>query len=226
MSGFNDRIEDLTGNFFDEYLGDQRAEAEEAPVLVKPVDTWQMYADARTEYARKSFPNGATKKFGLAAEGVLDGLRKAHTRAKMNVDNAKAHGDKMRARLWTQQYMEDYFMPAVDSLVLLGSADELLGMKETLDNFDDLAMVDGASGKGYTEALVRSMYDDQLGNNKSRSDAIVRGAVRDITMLVERGNIREATAKASKILEKINAGENAADDSDYDLLQKIVARAQ
>lgn len=225
MSDYEKQIDSATDDFFNDYLDSQRAAADEG-VPVVPVDTWQMYADARAEYAKKSFPNGATKKFGLAAESVLDGLKRAHTRSKMNIDNAKAHGDKMRARLWSQQYMEDYFMPAVDSLVLVGSADELLGMSEVLKKFDELALVDGASGKGYTEALIRSMYDDQLGSKKSRSDAIVRGAVKDIMRLVESGNIREATGKASKILDKINLGENAADDSDYDILQKIVARAQ
>lgn len=225
MSDYAKQIESATEDFFGDYLESQRA-ATEQEVPVVPVDTWQMYADARTEYARKSFPNGAMKKFSLAAESVLDGLKRAHSRAKMNIDNARSHGDKMRARLWSQQYMEDYFMPAVDSLVLLGSADELLGMSGVLSNFDELVIIDGASGKGYTEALIRSLYDDKLGSKKSRSDAVVRGAVCDIMRLVERGNIREATGKASKVLDKINAGENAADDSDYELLQKIVARAQ
>ena len=195
-------------------------------VPATPVDTWQMYADARREYDRKRFPNGATRKFKMQAEEALDGLRNAHTRAKMDVDNAVQHGDKMRARLWRQQYMEENFMPALDTLVLLGSADELLGMGEILGEFDKLTMLDGVSGKGYTEALLRSLYDEQLGNKRSKSDALVVGELAEISKLAEAGNIRAAVGRANKMLDKINAGENAADDSDYEMLQKIVARGQ
>lgn len=225
MPSFNDKIEKLTDDFFSEYLEEQRTEAGDGTTRPAPVDTWQMYADARSEYARKSFPNGATRKFGNEARSVLDGLREAHKRAKMKIDNAKAHGDKLRAMLWGQQYMEDKFLPAVDALVLLGSADELLEMKEVLSGLDALVIIDGASGNGYTEALVRSMYDAQLGNMTSRSDAIVRDSVRSISELARLGDIRGATNKASKLLQKIDVGENAADDADYELLQKIVARA-
>lgn len=195
-------------------------------VPATPVDTWQMYADARREYDRKRFPNGATRKFKMQAEEALDGLRNAHTRAKMDVDNAVQHGDKMRARLWRQQYMEENFMPALDTLVLLGSADELLGMGEILGEFDKLTMLDGVSGKGYTEALLRSLYDEQLGNKRSKSDALVVGELVEISKLAEAGNIRAAVGRANKMLDKINAGENAADDSDYEMLQKIAARGQ
>lgn len=195
-------------------------------VPATPVDTWQMYADARREYDRKRFPNGATRKFKMQAEEALGGLRNAHTRAKMDVDNAIQHGDKMRARLWRQKYMEENFMPALDTLVLLGSADELLGMGEILGEFDELAMLDGVSGKGYTEALLRSLYDEQLGNKHSKSDALVVGELAEISKLAEAGNIRAAVGRANKMLDKINAGENAADDSDYEMLQKIVARGQ
>lgn len=197
--------------------------AEPAP---RPVDTWQMYADARAEYDRKRFPNGATKKYKMQAEEALERLRNAHRHAKMDIDNAIQHGDKMRARLWRQQYMEENFMPAIDTLVLLGSADELLGMTGVLDEFDELSMADGVSGKGYTEALIRSLYDEQLGNMKSKSDAVVRGTVDKIASLIENGDVRSAVGQAEKLLEKINAGENAADDSDYTMLQKVVMRGQ
>lgn len=226
MPSFNDKIDKLTDEFFNEYLEGQKPSPDSAPVSTAPVDTWQMYADARLEYAKKSFPNGATRKFGNEAKSVLAGLRGAYTQAKMKIANAKSHGDKMRAMLWGRQYMEDRFLPAVDALVLLGSADELLEMKDVLGGLDELVIVDGASGKGYTEALIRSLYDDQLGNLTSRSDAIVRESVKCIAWMARGGDIRGATNKADKLLRKIDAGENAADESDYELLQKIVARAQ
>ena len=194
--------------------------------LPRPVDTWQMYADARREYDRKSFPNGATKKYGMEAENALQALSGAYEKAKANIDSAMKRGDKMRAKLWRQQYMEENFMPAIDTLVLLGSADELLGMKDILKRFDEKTILDGVHGKGYTEALIRSLYDDQLGSTHARSDAIVKDAVAKASELANSGNIRAAVGLAGRTLQKVEAGENAADDYDYNLLQKIYLRGQ
>lgn len=227
MSEFTKQLEDATDDFFEEYLESQRPAEQggEDPVVANPVDTWQMYADARREYARKQFPNGATKKFGLAAESVREGLKTAYSVAKANADNAAKRGDKMRASIWRQQYMEDKFLPAVDAMVLLGSADELLNAKEVLAAFDDLTLLDGnLSGKGYTESIVRSLYDDELGQKGSRSDAVVREGVRKVEALANSGNVRLAVKTAEKLIAKIEAGENSAEDSDYVLLQKVAMR--
>lgn len=198
-----------------------------AAPMPAPVDTWQMYADARREYDRKSFPNGATKKYGMRAEHALQALSKAYDHAKINIDSAMKRGDKMRAKLWRRQYMEENFMPAIDTLVLLGSADELLGMKDVLSAFDEKTLLDGGiSGKGYTEALIRSLYDSQLGRVGAKSDAVVKNTVIKVSELAEQGDIRSAVGLAGKMLEKIGSGENAADDYDYDLLQKVYLRGQ
>lgn len=229
MSEFTKRLEDATDDFFEEYLESQRPAEEggEAPVVVTPVDTWQMYADARREYARKQFPNGATKKFGLAAESVREGLKMARSVAKANADNAAKHGDKMRASVWRQQYMEDKFLPAVDAMVLLGSADELLNAKDVLSAFDEMTLLDdNLSGKGYTESIVRALYDDKLGKQGSRSDAVIREGVRKVRDLSRAGNIRLAVKTAEKLIAKVDAGENSAEDSDYMLLQKVAMRGQ
>ena len=198
----------------------------QAAPLPRPVDMWQVYADARREYDRKSFPNGATKKYGIEAKKALQALSCAYDKAKANIDSALKRGDKMRARLWRQQYMEDNFMPAVDTLVLLGSADELLGMGDILDEFDQKTILEGVSGKGYTAALIRSLYDSQLGSSKAKSDAIVKDTVTKVSEMAERGDIRGAVGMAERMLKKIEAGENAADDYDYDILQKVYLRGQ
>ena len=229
MSDFTKQLEDATDDFFEEYLESQRPAEQggEAPVVVTPIDTWQVYADARREYARKQFPNGATKKFGLAAEGVREGLKTAYNVAKANADNAAKRGDKMRASVWRQQYMEDKFLPAIDAMVLLGSADELLNAKDVLSAFDSMTLLDdNLSGKGYTESIVRSLYDDKLGKKGSRSDAIVREGVQKVRDLTRVGNIRLAVKTAEKLLSKIDAGENSAEDTDYMLLQKVAMRGQ
>ena len=196
MSDFTKQLEDATDDFFEEYLESQRPAEQggEAPVVVTPIDTWQVYAD---------------------------------NVAKANADNAAKRGDKMRASVWRQQYMEDKFLPAIDAMVLLGSADELLNAKDVLSAFDSMTLLDdNLSGKGYTESIVRSLYDDKLGKKGSRSDAIVREGVQKVRDLTRVGNIRLAVKTAEKLLSKIDAGENSAEDTDYMLLQKVAMRGQ
>ena len=190
-----------------------------------PVDTWQLYSDIASEYSRKRFPNGASPEYRLQAEKVLNGLQGPYMAAKNRAESLASHGDKGRAEMARRQYMQDYYMPAVDALVLLGSADELLALGPALEELDKMTLPDGGvSGTGYTAALVRSMYDSELGQNGSKSDAKVRDSVSKIRMLSDNGNIRAAVGEAKRILKLIESGQNSADDSDYALISKVAVR--
>lgn len=226
MSTLEERIEKYTDDFFKELKkGAPSSESSDTPLPPRPRDIYQTYSDMALEYSRKRFPNGARPEYKLKAEEVLNGLQGPYAAAKNRVDGLAARGDSGRAEIARRQYMEEYYMPAVDALVLFGSADELLAMRQVLDELDDMTLPDGGvSGKGYTEALVRSMYDSELGQNGSKSDDVVRRCVCELRMLTDSGNIRAAVGKATKMLEKIESGENSADDYDYELIQKIASR--
>lgn len=226
MPTLEERIEKYTDDFFKELKkGAPSSESSDTPLPPRPQDIYQTYSDMALEYSRKRFPNGARPEYKLKAEEVLNGLQGPYAVAKNRVDGLAARGDLGRAEIARRQYMEDYYMPAVDALVLFGSADELLAMRQVLDELDDMTLPDGGvSGKGYTEALIRSMYDSELGQNGSKSDDVVRRCVCELRMLTDSGNIRAAVGKATKMLEKIESGENSADDYDYSLIQRIAAR--
>lgn len=226
MPTLEERIEKYTDDFFKELKkGAPSSESSDTPLPPRPQDIYQTYSDMALEYSRKRFPNGARPEYKLKAEEVLNGLQGPYAVAKNRVDGLAARGDSGRAEIARRQYMEDYYMPAVDALVLFGSADELLAMRQVLNELDDMTLPDGGvSGKGYTEALVRSMYDSELGQNGSKSDDVVRRCVCELRMLTDSGNIRAAVGKATKMLEKIESGENSADDYDYSLIQRIAAR--
>ncbi len=190
-----------------------------------PVDTYQIYADMAREYSRKRFPNGARPEYRLQAERVLNDLQGPYMASKARVESLIKHGDRGRAEMLKRQYMQEHYMPAVDALVMLGSADELLAMGPALEELDKMTMPDGnVSGAGYTEALVRSMYDSDLGKNGSKSDAKVRDCVRNLRRLTDAGNIRAAVGEAQKMLRLIEAGQNSADDADYALISKVAVR--
>ena len=226
MTKLEDRIRKYTDDFFKDYgKGEIVSEGEAIAPLPRPVDTYQTYSDMALEYSKKRFPNGAMPEYRLKAEEVLNGLQGPYTAAKNRVDGLRSRGDNGRAEIARRQYMEQYYMPAVDALVLFGSADELLAMRQVLDELDEYTLPEGrVSGKGYTEALVRSMYDSELGQNTAKSDDVVRKCVCQLRLLTDSGNIRAAVGKANKMLEKIESGENSADDYDYALIQKIALR--
>ena len=131
-------------------------------------------------------------------------------------------GDKARAKMMVQQYMEESFLPAVEAVVNYTSPDELLNCKEALSALDSMAIGDG-SMKGYTAAYVRQAYGDQLGQKEGESDPTVVDAVRRIHMLVSDDQYRTAVGLAKKLKKSIDDGQNIASDEDYALLGRIVS---
>ena len=190
-----------------------------------PVDTYQLMSDMATEYSRKRFPNGARPEYRMQAERVLNDLQGPYMAAKKRAESLASHGDKTRAEFAKRQYMQDYYMPAVDALVLLGSADELLSLGPAIEELDKMVLPEGGiSGTGYTAALVKALYDSGLGQNGSKSDAVVRDCVSKLRTLTDNGNIRAAVGEAKRMLKLIEAGQNSADDSDYALIQRVAMR--
>ena len=229
MSKFEDDIQKYTNEFFSQYLADQREEAKAVekgePEMAHPIDAYQTMVDAQSELEKKRFTNGARVKLSLGAVTAMDELNSAYQNAKRNVAMLEARGDKMRATVRRNQYMNDNFLPAIEAVVRFGSADELLGAREVLEKFDEMTLLPGISGKGYTEAIIRSLYDGELGQTQAMSDDVVRTAITKIKNAIAADRIREGISEAKRLLSKIDAGENAANDDDYMLLQKIVERA-
>lgn len=194
-------------------------------VDVRP-DLLQESANARFEMSKKQFPNGSSKKLRKCADDVAERLAVPHRRAKSDSELLKKRGDIQRARMVIDQYMEDYFFPAVEALILLTNVDEVLNSKATLDLLDDYVLMEAGSGSGYTRSYIESLYDDFRGKTQGMSDYDVMKTIGKIRKLIERDEIRTAIALANRIKDKIDAGENQASDEDYDLIATVVARGQ
>ena len=207
-----------------ERLEKEREKAGEQPV---PVDIYQRDKDRLYDVSQKRFPKGSSAAVNMSTYAVIDGvgaegLAKAFKRAKDDSDSLKARGERGRAELVRQQYMQENFLPAVEIVVNSTSPDEVLNSKQALEELDKYVLLEG-SGKGYTATYIRQAYGNQLGQQTGRSDASVRSGVMRLNSLLDNGQIRTAVGVANSLKEKIDKGEAMADDIDYDLIGRVVS---
>lgn len=188
-----------------------------------PVDLYQQNYNKRFEQGKKSYPHGSSVIVGTAVANVVDEqLARAHKRAKDDSDLLKNKGEGSRAEMVRQQYMEEYFLPAVEIVVNSTSPDEVLNSKKALDELDRYVLLEG-SGRGYTASYIRQAYGNQLGQLEGHSDAYIASQVRKLNALLDEGQIRSAVGLARNLKNQIDNGEHVAGEEDFELLGRIVA---
>lgn len=192
-----------------------------------PIDIYQRDAERRRGLEKKKFPKGSSKAVDMSLYAVIDGvgaegLAHAYHEAKEDIDTLKERGERGRAEVRRNQYMQEFFLPAVEIVVNSTSPDEVLNSKRALDMLDKYTLLEGA-GKGYTATYIRQAYGNQLGQQEGRSDPSVRSDVMRINSMLDNGQIRTAVGAANKIKDKIDRGENQADDIDYELISRVVS---
>lgn len=207
-------------------LKEERASSPEAD-KVSVLDVYQRNQDRAYDVQKKSFPKGSSAIVNSAVISVVngagaEGLARAYRRAQDDIDVLKDQGERGRAQIRRQQYMQEDFLPAVEIVVNSTSPDEVLASKKALNELDKYALLEG-SGKGYTATYIRQAYGNLLGQVSGRDDPDTRDAIMRINSLLDNGEIRSAVGLARALKEKIDRGENQADEVDYELISRIVA---
>lgn len=192
-----------------------------------PTDFYQRNQDRIYEVSQKSYPRGSSAIVNMAVVSVIDGagaegLARAYKRAKNDIATLKEQGERGRAELRRQQYMQEDFLPALEVVINSESPDALLTNQKALEELDKYVLLEG-SGKGYSAQYTRQAYGNLLGQVKGRSDASVRSGVMKINSLLDDGQVRTAVGIANKLKEKIDKGEAMADDIDYGLLGRVTS---
>ena len=192
-----------------------------------PVDLYLRNKKRANNIRQKSFPKGSSRAVDMSVYAVIDGmgaegLAHAYHEAEEDVDTLKEQGERERADIRRQQYMEEHFLPAVELVVNSASPDEVLNSKKALDTLDKYVLLEGP-GKGYTASYIRQAYGNQLGQKEGHSDPSVQSSVMQINAMLDGGNIREAVGIANKIKEKVDNGQAMADDLDYSLIARVVS---
>lgn len=219
------RMKEATKMDIESIIESEKEQPEEQ--IQEPIDLYQQSRDRIADVNQKSFPKGSSAAVNMSTYAVIDGvgaegLAKAHKRAKEDIDSLKERGERGRAELLRQQYMQEDFLPAVEVVVNSTSPDEVLANKKALEELDKYVLLEGA-GRGYTATYIRQAYANQLGQVEGRSDPSVRSGVQRINALLDEGQVRTALGIANKLKEKIEKGEAMADDNDYELIGRVVS---
>lgn len=224
MAISEDQIAEVTKQMFEEAnLGREDADTvmdrtslEDVPP--QPVDVYQNNITERAEKVYKPTPRGASTLTKEIAKEELEKLAKLKRRAEADAEYWKGLGDKERAQMVKDQYIEDHFLPAVELVVVSSTPDEVLNAKDVLKEFDKLSL---QYGPGYTASYIRTAYNDQLGNASSASDGYVVDAVERIKWLAAMDQIRAAYGMAKKVKEEIDNGDHTASDTDYEIITRV-----
>lgn len=214
-----DNIEEKLAKFHKSYMGEDVLEAE---VVQQPVDFYENNRKQNREVQQRSHYGTRPYTKAILKQLKASPIWQAHRKAMDDIEYAKSTGDRQRAEVLRQQYMEDYYMPTVDAAVRLGSKQDILSSKEILDNLDSLVILDGIRGNGYTASLVANLYED--GDSPAISDVEVKDALNDIVRHCNNGNIGVAIGLAKRIKKQIDGGDNVAIPEDYEILQKVALR--
>lgn len=215
MEDLDTRIDQVNAEFFN---GGELIDETEEVITEQPTDLLQQSRDQRREYQPRG-SRGAKPRMKLDLSAIDDNLMYAYKKAKDDSDYYTNIGNRQYANMVRQQYMDDYFLPAVDALIKMNGMGAVQSNKELLRKLDALTLLDGTGGNGYTGTFIASMYAPE-GQIKT-SDAQVQDAVREITYLCETDQIRSAVGKANAIKRRIDAGENVATDDDYGIIQRV-----
>ena len=207
--------------------GDMGQEPNEVPYV--PVDIYQRDATSIREEAKRIRPRGSSSLVRAVAKGVIEGdgsigLAKRYDEAEDMVEELRKQGERTRADIARKQYMDDQFIPAIETVINFTSPDEMLNCKDVLTAFDKYAIGTG-SMSGYTASYIKQAYGDLLGKDLDgrfqHSDPFVCDAVCRIKRLVYRDNIRSAIGVAKQAKTSVDKGEHMANADDYALLSKV-----
>ena len=205
-------------------LPDNQSNAEASLQNQMPVDLADLMRRQRLKESRTPRPIGASPRVKTDIEYMSKKIEREYNLAKDTIKTLASNGDTARARMAQDQYMNDTFLPLIESLTHIVPADELMNASSSLDELDKYVLTPGGSGAGYTRALLQQLYANGEGTTNPRTDGMVEDAVRRIKCMVADGQIRTAVGLATKTKSSIDKGEHSASQEDYELLQKVAER--
>lgn len=198
----------------------KRFEKQEEPEMASPVDLYDQNRIKMREENKKVFPHGASTLTKKIADEALAELARSHRDAEGKSDYWESRGDKVRAKMVKDQYMEEKFLPAVEMVIIASTPDEILNAKDILKAFDEQTF---EYGPGYTASYIRTAYGDQLGNASNGSDGYVKDVVERVKFLAGDGQLRSAFGLAKKAKEEIDNGSHTASDDDYEIITRVAS---
>ncbi len=218
MEDINERIDLIAKEELESLKSGTVEDIENTEDVTEKVDIYKQNVKKRNEKVDKPILRGTSTLTNKIAEETLSELAKFEKRTKTDAEYWEQAGDKERAQMVKDQYIEERFLPAVEMVAIASTPDEVLNAKDILKEFDKLSM---QYGPGYTASYLRTAYGDQLGNASARSDGYVVDAVERIKWLSSMDQIRSAYGLAKKIKDSIDRGEHTSSEDDYELITRV-----
>ena len=194
----------------------------EQPAPFQMIDIWENNRLARKQESETPRPKGAPSLvLTSVAEMIKDRLLRPYKKAKSDSEYLENQGEMERAKLVRDQYMEERFLPVVESLVMFCSPDEVMNAKSALELLDKYVL-SKSGGSGFTYAYLKAAYGNQLGkDNRNLSDPTVKQEVVKIKKYCDNGQNRMAVALAKRLKDRIQRGEQIASSEDWDVILRV-----
>lgn len=220
---FKKRIKEYNENFMEQIKDDTTKKEESVNSGKETVDVYDINRKARLEESKTSRPNGSPSIVLKVTQDIIsERLGRAYKKARDDSELLEKQGEPERAKLVRDQYMQEWFLPSIESVIMFASPDELLNATKALSALDELVLNE-TGGSGYTASYVRTAYKDSMGNSRDLSDPTVKRAVTRIKDLADCGNNRLCYGLAKQIKKQIDDGEHIASDVDYELISRVSA---
>ena len=182
-------------------------------------DYYQMKANDAQEASKKASSYGSPAEVNQVVDNMVSETAEKYFNAYNNqYQHLLDANDPNGAQRTADEYMMQYALPMVASLVEMYGVDSILNNKKALSKLDKVMLTGNGEGEGYTRAYLKQMYNQAMGAQGSFSDAEVVRGIQQATGIADRGDIRGAIGIAKSLKEKIDNGELSASESDYNTL--------
>ncbi len=188
----------------------------------QPIDFYQAQQNAAYEDSKKARTYGSPAEVNKIVNKLVDDFKQSSYNVNKNqYDHLIDAEAKDQAEYLRQGYMTNAALPLVESLVETYGVDAILNNKEALSKLDEVMITGNGSGDGFTKGYLEQMHFQQRGEKGSISDMEVVNGIRKIKAMADNDDIRSSVSKAKSLKDKIDRGELAASEDDYNLLLQV-----
>lgn len=198
--------------------GEGEPSADEQP---ESTDIFQEESNRQYENSKIKKPKGAPSRLNAVVKDLVEKAKPDFAKANDEIEQLKKRGEADKVKTVSNQYMQQTALPLVQSLVDEHGVEAVLNSDKALEQLDSIMITGNGTGKGYTQSYLKQMYKGNRGAENAQSDAEVTSAIRQITDMSNKNDIRSAVGLAQKMKQRIDNGELSATDDDYQTIQRV-----
>lgn len=217
-------IERVTKQMFSESASDNEPTDSPEPAQGgaggEAVDFYQQKQESSYRASQKPKTHGSPKQLGMIVSKMVKSCTRDFREARSQFDSVSMTNPDEAENI-KMSYMEQKYLPLVESLASEYGTDALINSERALDELDSLALTANGYGKGYTKAYLKAIRNEGTMGKGSSTDAEVSNKIAHIERMAGKDDIRGAVSLAKRTLSKINEGSLSASDEDVQFLNRV-----